>query len=456
MPSRIPVPVITPRHYQLPAFDYWDSPGPKRAVEVWSRRLGKDLTYMNIACMKMLDRKGLYVHFLPEAAHARRTLWDGFTNEGERLIDRAFPKELRADTNETEMKITLKTGGAWQLGGSDQYDRWIGANPIMIVFSEYAVANPRSWEIMRPILKLNGGDAAFISTTRGYNHLYDIYQIALREPNWRASHLTGIEAGVMTQADIDEEIRLGMPEELARQEYLVDWSAANVGAILGRYIEAAEKSGRVTADDRYDPGGAGLTVSSDLGFRDTTAWWFWQPQPGGFHMVDYVEGNGLDAEEWIEKLRDMWPIETLLLPHDARAKTFQSRHTVVSQFLASGLAKEVKVVPVTTKRDRINAARTILPRCTFDATACAQGLMALRDWSFKWDPDRKNYSREPDHNWASHGADAFTYGAQMLRDYIKPAKTADIIYAAPMDKRFTLDKMWDDNEPRRSYGPGRI
>ena len=42
--------------------------------------------------MKSLDRKGLYVHFLPEFAHARRTIWDGFTNEGERLIDISFPQ----------------------------------------------------------------------------------------------------------------------------------------------------------------------------------------------------------------------------------------------------------------------------------------------------------------------------------------------------------------------------
>ena len=453
---KIRLPVITPRHYQLPAFAYWAKPGPRRAVEVWSRRLGKDLVYMNIAAIKMQQRKGLYVHFLPEAAHARRTLWDGFTNEGERLIDMAFPKELREATNETEMKITLKTGAAWQLGGSDQYDRWIGANPIMITFSEYAVANPRSWEIMRPILKLNGGDAAFISTTRGYNHLHDVYQIAKREPTWRSSHITGIQAGVMTQADIDEEIRLGMPEELARQEYLVDWSAANIGAILGKYIEAAEKTGRVTDTSPYDPNGAGVVVSSDIGFRDTAAWWFWQPQPGGFALVDYTEDNGLDAEEWIERLRSMRPIKTLLLPHDAKAKTFQSRHTVIQQFLESGLAEEVRIVPQTTKQDRINAARTLLPRCTFDGIECAQGLLALRDWSFKWDEDRKTYGREPDHNWASHGADAFTYGAQMMREYVKPVMQADAIYAAPMDKRFTLDKMWEDNEPRRSYGTGRI
>src|SRR5512139_4261739 len=95
---RIKIPNIVPRSYQLPAFEYWDDAGT-RAVEVWSRRTGKDLTYMNIAAMKSFERKGLYVHFLPEFAHARRTIWDGMSNEGERLIDMAFPKELRESIN---------------------------------------------------------------------------------------------------------------------------------------------------------------------------------------------------------------------------------------------------------------------------------------------------------------------------------------------------------------------
>lgn len=448
MARRIKVPNITPRDYQLGAFEYFDQDRPGlRAVDCWSRRMGKDLCYMNIAAMKALDRKGLYVHFLPEFAHARRTIWDGFSNEGERLIDLAFPHEIRKNVNEQEMRIELKNGSVWQLGGSDQYNRWVGGNPIGLVYSEFALAHPKGWELMRPILKLNGGWAAFISTPRGYNHFHQLLEIAKREPGWRWSHLNAIDVGLMTQAEIDEEIRLGMPEELARQEYLSDFSAANVGAILGKYIERAEKEGRISAEPVFDLNGGGIIVTSDIGFSDTACFWFWQQQPGRrFALVDYDEDTGLDAEQWIDRLRTTkpWKPEVLYLPHDARAKTFQSRHSVVEQFLSSKYATTTKLVPAMRSADKINAARAILPRCVFDAVATAPGVLGLREWSYKWDDERRTYSKEPNHNWASHSADAFCYGAATLADHEPVAKTnklPDNIVAA---SQFTLDQLHID------------
>jgi hypothetical protein len=315
------------------------------------------------------------------------------------------------------------------------------------VYSEFALAHPKGWELMRPILKLNGGWAAFISTPRGYNHFHQLMEIAKRE-GWRWSHMNAVEVGLMTQADVDEEVRLGMPEELARQEYLSDFSAANVGAILGRYVERAEKEGRLSLEPVFDLDGGGIIVSSDIGFRDTAAFWFWQQQPNKrFALVDYDEDSGLDAEEWIDRLRKKpWQIAKLLLPHDARAKTFQSRHTVVEQFTKSQWAKTVSLVPALKAQDKINAARSILPRCVFDAAACAQGILALREWAFKFDDERRTYSREPDHNWASHASDAFCYGAAMLRDHEAVAQPEAIPDNIPAASRFKLDDLFIERE----------
>jgi phage terminase large subunit len=452
----VTIPNLKPRPYQLPVFRYFDDttkPG-LRSVDVWARRGGKDITYMAMTAKAAFQRKGLYVHFLPEFAHARRTIWDGFTNEGERLIDIAFPPEIRAGMNEQEMRIELANGSVWQLGGSDQYNRWVGGNPVGLVYSEFAIAHPKGWELMRPILKLNGGWAAFISTPRGYNHLHSMLELAKREPSWRWSVLSAIDMGTMTQADIDEEVRMGMPEELARQEYLVDFSAANVGAILGRYMEQADKHGRLTLEPVWDMGGADLVVASDIGYRDTAAFWYIQPQPGGFAVVDYDEDTGLDAEEWIERLSQKpWTVDTFYLPHDARAKTFQSRHTVVEQFLSAGLARNIRVAPAMKTQDKVNAARSILPRCKFDAAACAQGILALREWSFKFNDETRTYSREPDHNWASHAADAFCYAAAMLREASPPVRAPVAPRAA--SSSFNLDQLFGDNERQTSY-PGRV
>jgi hypothetical protein len=455
--KRVRIPNIDPRAYQLGAFEYFDQDKPGlRAVECWSRRMGKDIVYMSIAAMKALDRKGLYVHFLPEFAHARRTLWDGFTNEGDRLIDISFPREIRQSINEQEMRIELRNGSVWQLGGSDQYNRWVGSNPIGLVYSEFALAHPKGWEMMRPILQANGGFAAFISTPRGYNHFYTMLELAKREAGWRHSHQNALDVGLMTEAQYQEEIRLGMPEELARQEYKCDFSAANMGAILGKYVEQADKDGRLSLDPVWDMNGGGIIVSCDIGFSDSAAFWFWQQQPGGrFSLVDYDEDTGLDAEQWIDRLSmKPWRVAKLWLPHDARAKTFQSRHTVVQQFINSKWAADYGVVPAMRDQDKINAARSTMPKCTFDAAACAPGLLALREWSFKWNDDRRTYSTAPDHNWASHAADAFCYGAAMLRDHEPVANTKPRPLAAAA-ANFTLDQLHIDRE-RFSSGRSRI
>jgi phage terminase large subunit len=443
--SRVRIPTIKPRDYQLPVFEYWDDNRPNmRAVEVWGRRMGKDLCYMNVAHMKSYDRPGLYLHMLPEFAHARRTIWDGFTNEGVRLIDVVFPKEVRAGINEQEMKIELLNGAVWQLGGSDQYNRWVGSNPVGIVFSEFALAHPKGWELMRPILMMNGGWAAFISTPRGYNHFHDMLDLAKRRPDWRWSHMGSVEAGLMSMADIKQEVADGMPDELARQEYLCDFSAANVGAILGSRIEAVEKSGRLVAD-LYDPQAGPVVVSSDIGFRDTATFWFWQSVPGGFHLIDYDEDTGLDADDWAKRLQEKpYDIDTLHLPHDARVKTFQSKHSAMERFIKAQIAGRINIVPAMNALDKVNAARAILARCKFDHARCAQGLLALRDWSFKWDDVRRQYGSEPDHNWASHAADAFAYGASVVNEIVKkPPRAAPPKAAA---ESFTLNQLFIDRE----------
>ena len=126
----------------------------------------------------MFDRPGMYFHMLPNHRQARKVLWDGFDNTGHKILDTAFPKQLREQTNQTEMKIVLRNGSIWQLVGSDYYDSIVGANPFGLVMSEAALSDPRAWQIFRPILAGNAGWAAFIATPRGYNHFYDTMQLA--------------------------------------------------------------------------------------------------------------------------------------------------------------------------------------------------------------------------------------------------------------------------------------
>jgi hypothetical protein len=60
--------------------------------------------------------------------------------------------------------------------------------------------------------------------------------------------------------------------------------------------------------------------------------------------------------------------------------------------------------------------RLLLPRCWFDAERCKDGIAALRAYHKAFDDKRQTWRDRPEHDWSSHGADAFGYGAMARVD----------------------------------------
>ena len=389
---------------------------------------------------------------LPEYAQARKAIWTAVNSKtGKRRIDEAFPVELRRSTNEQEMRIEFHSGSIWQIVGSDNFNSLVGSGVAGVTFSEWSIANPLAYGYIQPMLAENNGWATFIYTARGYNHGFRTYEGARNSPHAFAELLTVDDTGAISPEALEETRRSYMDlygedngDSLFRQEFYNDWSAANIGAILGKWIEAADRQGRICD---FEPDNEPVIITSDLGFRDTASWWFWQPKLGGFDLVDYMQGTNKDAEDWIEELRDRgWRIGKIWLPHDARVKTFQSKHSAVEQFLKAFGNSRVGVVPKVRKKDRINAARNVVKRCRFHKTNCEKGLDGLRSWSFVWDDVNRVFSTEPAHNWASHPSDAFSYGAQILSEAeAPPAMAAPVVVRPP-----TLNELWETYSPRQA------
>jgi len=61
-----------------------------------------------------------------------------------------------------------------------------------------------------------------------------------------------------------------------------------------------------------------------------------------------------------------------------------------------------------------------MPKCWFDAERCARGIEALKQYRREWDGKRQTWRERPLHDWTSHAADAFRYGALSR----KPAKSS--------------------------------
>ena len=441
------------RPYQQAVIDYFRRrrrEGKRaQACEIWHRKAGKDRTATFIESEACFERVGLYWHALPKYEDARKVIWDAITPDGKRLIDVNFPKEVIRKKLDHEMKLELVNGSIWQPVGADNYDSLVGAFPVHVSWSEYAIMNPQARNFIRPALAMSGGSELVITTARGFNHAHELYSYAKDSPDWHCSLLTVDDTKVVPQDILDEELRT-MPDELYRQEYYCDWAAANVGSILGRYVEAAEKQGRINDAVDYDPDGAPIEISSDLGRRHISAWWFWQPLVDGFSIVDYDEDNGLDAEEWIERLKKRLEgrrLGKIWLPHDARAKTFSAKHSAVEQFVKAFGADKIGVVPQSKlKGHAINAGQVVMRRCKFHKTRCADGLAALRSWAYKYDEVLRQYSREPMQDWACDAADAYCEGAKIMQEReIKPkGEKRNPVLMVGSGSTYTMNDAWED------------
>jgi hypothetical protein len=64
----------------------------------------------------------------------------------------------------------------------------------------------------------------------------------------------------------------------------------------------------------------------------------------------------------------------------------------------------------------IQAARTIVGKCYFDAESCFDGIQALRHYRYEVDEKLRGLRKEPVHDQYSHAADAFRTAAVMIRE----------------------------------------
>lgn len=412
----------SPRDYQREylgyMFDGGEFPTKKRAQLVWHRRAGKDSTVINSLAVAAHIRVGTYWHMLPTLNQGRKVVWNGVDKDGRRIIKQAFPEDLIESINENDMLIRFKNGSFYQVVGSDNYDSLVGTNPLGVAFSEWSIADPSAWNFVRPILKENGGFATFIYTPRGKNHAYEMWEMAKRNHRWFTSHKTVRDTfradgtPVISEEDVQDERDEDVPEEMIQQEYYCSFAGVNVGSVYGRHLGKYAETNRFDFEEKmgtaWNPDLLVFTAW-DIGRNDATAVWFYQIVGTDILIIDYVEGRGMDAEEWLEKLATEfpYPLATPALPHDAKAKTFAAKHTAEEIFINSKLRPYI--VKNTTRSQGINAARTIIKNAYFNTgkKGVRDGLQRLENYQYEWDEKLKIFTAEPLHDHNSHGADAF-------------------------------------------------
>lgn len=401
-----------PRSYQLNLLRALDGKY-SRAITAWHRRAGKDKALFNIVIKKAFERIGTYYYFFPEFSQGRRVIWDGIDNDGFRFLDH-IPKRLIKQAHKTDMKIELVNGSIIQIIGTDKFDKVRGSNPVGCVFSEYAFQNPAAWDVVRPILRLNGGWAVFNSTPFGKNHFYDLFEMAKENDSWYTDLVT-VEDSLdeegnryVPQEWIDQDRAEGYTEEMIQQEYYCDFTANSQGFYYLKLLEEALEQKRITSVPHYPE--AIVDTWWDIGVSDSTAIWFTQIIGKEIHVIDFYQSNSVGIAEYAKVIQDRpYNYGMHNFPHDMAHTEFgtgRSRIEIAENLLGSS---KVNIIPKLGREDGINSARVLLPRCWFDEERCAEGLKALQNYHRQWDNNAQEYKNQPVHDWSSHPSDAFRY-----------------------------------------------
>lgn len=428
------------RDYQLPVWVALQN-GVKRAITVWHRRSGKDLTALNFIINQMFPtpenlsaRIGTYYHMFPTYAQGKRIIWDGRTDEGRAFLSyfptALFPTKMR---NETEMRIEAINGSAYQIIGTDKLDAIVGTNQVGCVLSEYSLGYryKQAKDLILPILIQNHGWMWFIYTFRGHNHGWDLWDQNKDRPGWFAQLLDidmtkrrnwndpdGVYPPVVTKEQFEQAIAEGMDPDIARQEFYCSPETGMAGAYFSHMLAQAEKENRV-GRGMYEPL---LPVDTwwDIGVDDATAIWFSQQIGKEIRLIDYIEGQGEGLPYYAgllaeKRMTRRYIYGSFNFPWDMNVKEFGTGKTRLEQARAAKF-NPARTVKRLSKIDQISAVRAILPKCWFDTEYCKEGIESLRNFHKTYDEGRKVYLNEPVHDWSSHGASAFMVLAVGVRE----------------------------------------
>lgn len=380
-------------------------------VAVAHRRAGKTVALIN-ECIK-----GAWTCKLP---NPRFTYVAPFLNQSKAIAwdylkHYAYP--LGASFNEAELRADLPNGGRVRLFGADNPQALRGLYHDGVILDEFGDMDPAVWtEVIRPALSDRHGWAAFAGTPRGKNEFYNLRNRGLKgDADWATWILKASETGLLSQADL-KDARDSMDEATYAREYECDFDASIEGAYYAKEMAKAEADKRICRL----PIEPTIKVDTwwDLGIDDATAIWFVQDVGSERRIVDYLEvsGEGLPA---IAKRLDAkdYRYGRHILPHDANARELGTGRSRIETLQALGI-RNTEIVPAQEVVDGINATRLMIPKCWFDADRCERGIEALKQYRREWDGKRQVWRERPLHDWASHAADAFRYGA-LARPIVK-------------------------------------
>lgn len=159
-------------------------------------------------------------YIAPTYQQARDIAW-------EMMLSELRPIVIKKNEARLELEVMNKDGkGVFiVLRGWESIETLRGQKFRFVVIDE--VASMRNFwvgwhEVIRPALTDLKGHCLFISTPKGFNHFYDLYNLQDKDPDYKSFHFTTYDNPHVPKEEIDK-AKIELPEDRFAQEYLADF-----------------------------------------------------------------------------------------------------------------------------------------------------------------------------------------------------------------------------------------
>lgn len=269
----------------------------------------------------------------------------------------------------------------------------------------------RSLSLLRPTIRAAGSEIWASWNPRRKTDAIDDFLRAKRpegsvviQANWRDNPWFPPE--LEAERKLDLELYSDRYDHIWEGDYAKAFEGAYFAKVLA-IAKAQQRIGKVAADPLlpvrayWDLGGSGASA-------DAMAIWIVQFVGQHIVVLDYIEGVGQVLAYYVNELRHRGYERALCyLPHDGvnenniTGKRYED-HVRDAGFSAQVIRNQGRGAAMM----RIEAVRRIFGRCWFNEATTEAGREALGYYHEKKD-DQRNVGLGPEHDWSSHGADAF-------------------------------------------------
>jgi len=183
------------------------------------RRAGKSVLSRMWTLKLATEKQGLYWIVSPTYPMGKEIHWkQGLNNE--------IPADWIVKKNESDLEVVLKNGSRIALRSAEHPERLKGVKLSGLVVDEIAMM--RNWdeiwqEALRPTLTDYEAPALFISTPRGYNHFFSLWEKGQKPSKvWKSWKFTTYANTHLPAGEI-EKAKAELDEDTFAQEYLAEF-----------------------------------------------------------------------------------------------------------------------------------------------------------------------------------------------------------------------------------------